>query len=452
MKGLPGPFAWPIIGNVLPFLTSPPHIVLERWAAEYGSAYRYQQGGASVVAISNQTLSKEILKARPKTFRRHQRLADVIESTGFRGVFTAEGVTWERQRRLIMRGLTPTVVNGVAGHIDTVVQRLAERWRIDATDPQADLKHFSMDVVMWASMGLDINCVDNPKQALSRSVDDWFKDISKQVRYPSALYAISERLTGNRGVNSRKVLRDAANDAINGARERHSADPTQSNILMALLRARLEPGTDFTDEDIIGNTATMLLAGQETTASAISWALYYLAKDTDYCGALRACVERMPRDSDTALGRRIPDEVQRFCNDVLRLRPVAPMLGLTTMEPVSLGGLRLEAGQKLVLLLREKDNRFGPKTLPRFIPLPPRPASSGAIYRDDSLAFGAGPRLCPGRYLAILEMMSVIAMVVCDFDISLDSSGSTDPSEGYSFSMHPERLPIRLTPRRPVLT
>ena len=245
------------------------------------------------------------------------------------------------------------------------------------------------------------------------------------------------------------MLRDTAQMAVEDAKQRLAKSPgPPQNILEALIIAQSEDEHSFSDADIVGNAVTMILAGQETTASSMAWMMYYLARDPDLVDELRQDIDRVMIDEDRTVDNTVFDElpmVHRLCLEVLRLRPTAPLFGLTANHDILVAGLRLHAGQKVVLLARDLVE-----------PEADRPRISGQIgsveeHRSvndavEGFAFGAGPRLCPGRYLALVEMMTMMIMVLRHFDVSI-AEREPPVSEGFTFAMHPRNLYFHVQPR-----
>jgi len=389
---------------------------------------------------------KSILKARPHSFRRSKALAAAIESTGFLGVFTAEGDRWARQRRHVMKGLRPQVVNASQDRVNKVVWALAKKWR--AVDPGQvdvliDLKRAASDIVVATSLGVDLQSFEGDEPVMQRAIDQWFSSIGRRARLPGSIYRLGALIGGNEDQKAIKFIRSVAEKAVVDAKQSLiDGDGTPQNILEALIVAQQEDGDAYTDEDIVGNAVTMILAGQETTASSMAWLMYYLARNPELVRQLRTRLDRVFANNERVVDSSIFDEVpelQRLCLEVLRLKPTAPLFGLMANHDISVAGLKLSAGQKVVLLARE---RVDPRHDSPSLKTNGSKSSEQSRSANDSIegfAFGAGPRLCPGRYLALLEMMTMTIMVVRNFDVQINDRGAPI-SEGYTFAMHPRNL------------
>jgi len=467
---LPGPPGQFLLGNMKSFSGAAPHTVIEGWARTYGPMFKFSLGKATNVVITDRELIRQILRARPEEFRRQRKLADAIEETGFKGVFTAEGTNWERQRRLVMQGLTPAVVTAANDNIKTVTSRLAQQWGTAANENRVvdvigDLKRYSMDIVLWLSLGIDLDATSQPDQPLQLAVDRWFGIIGRRVRQPFAYWHYFKLAIDKQADEAIALLHQASHKAIaDTEKTRAQWQGKPRNILEALLNetgsAESESESEFTTDDVFGNAATMLTAGEDTTANAMSWFLYYCAVQPELADDLRQEINSvLLPDSEQSGGengkqgfaaltpervRRLP-RLQAVCLEVLRRRPVAPMIGLSTGRAVNIAGLDLPAGQLMTLLPRVA-NEATPDRLgndPIELANPDAEARMSANAATNQFAFGGGPRLCPGRYLALTEMAHFAVMVLSKFDIELAMPAS-EVREAFTFTMGPETLPLRL--------
>ncbi len=141
--------------------------------------------------------------------------------------------------------------------------------------------------------------------------------------------------------------------------------------------------------------------------------------------------------------------LQAVCLEVMRRRPVAPMIGLTAARDITVAGLQLPAGQPLTLLPRVANQATPAElgdaelTLPEIDP----ESRMSANAASNQFAFGGGPRLCPGRYLALTEMAHLAAMALTRFDFEL-AIARDQVQESFTFTMGPRELPLRMRRRQ----
>ena len=113
LDDLPGPKGLPFLGNIHQLDLTKLHLILERWAAQYGPVYLFKMGAARVVTLSDPKWCDQVLRARPETFIRHSGIAPVFSEMGADGVFSAEGDAWRPQRRLATLALAQRHLRGL---------------------------------------------------------------------------------------------------------------------------------------------------------------------------------------------------------------------------------------------------------------------------------------------------------------------------------------------------
>ena len=110
---LPGPKGLPFLGNLHQLDLTKLHLILERWAAQYGPVYLFRMGSVPVVAVSDPKWYDQVLRARPEIFTRQSKLAPVFSEMGAGGVFSAEGEAWRTQRKLATFALAQRQLRGL---------------------------------------------------------------------------------------------------------------------------------------------------------------------------------------------------------------------------------------------------------------------------------------------------------------------------------------------------
>lgn len=458
IEDLPGPRGWPFVGNLFQLELSRLHHVLEGWVRTYGPLYRYRMGPQQVVVVADPDVSEAILRARPDRFRRIGNVEPVFREIGVAGVFSAEGAAWRSQRRLAMDALSPRHQRGFYPRLQGILSRLVARWERDAAVPRSldiveDLKRFTVDTTTLLTFGYDINTIEQDDDVIQRRLEHVFPAVNRRLLslFPTwrLLRSPADRRLDRALAEIRPWLEARVADARTRlAQEAHRAEhPT--DFLEAMLSAHDETGRPFSDEVIYGNAMTMLLAGEDTTAYTLGWAVHELCDSP-------AAVEGIRAEADAVFGGgRVPpdfDAAQRLvyagavANETMRLRPVAPMLFLQARLRTRVGDLDLPPGVVVAVLTRppavdarhfECPEAFSPE---RWI------APAGAHDPSAHIPFGSGPRLCPGRTLAVLEMKIVLATLYHHFDVYREGPGRA-VHEQFSFTMSPVGLRVRLKPR-----
>ncbi len=459
---LPGPRGLPLLGNAAQLEPKRLHHVLEGWAATFGSPYQLRLGPKRVLVIADNVVFGDLLRDRPDTFRRFSPMADMIDELGAKGVFSAEGEQWRMHRKLVMRAMTPEVVKHFFPTLVRMSERLDQRW--DAAvragrsiDVPRDLKRFSMDVTSALAFGIDVDTLEHDDDPLQADVEKIFGVMCRRTAMPVPYWRYFKLPVDRESDAAVARVQAACSRFIAEARRRIAENPDLSakpaNMLEAMVAARDEPGSGFTDTDLIGNVMTILVAGEDTTANTIAWTLYFLA--THPHAAARAVAE-----VDAVLGGSSPEfaaldrlhYLDAAAMEAIRLKPVAPLLFLEANRAVEVGGVRVEAGTPIWGVMRrtaldeahfENATAFAPE---RWL------HGDHVTAHDDTkrkiFGFGAGPRFCPGRYLAMVEIKMAVATILRRFAISLDGDPA-DVKEVFNFTMMPGSLPLKLALRPP---
>ena len=460
---LPGPRGWPVLGNALDLDLTRLHLIFERWAGTHGPAYRFRMGSDNSVVVSSPELSQQVLRARPDTFRRVSQVERVFQELCLAGVFSAEGAAWRSQRRLAMEALAQRHLRGFYPTLRAVAARLKRRWEAAAAsgatvDIVEDLKRFTVDVTTALTFGHDMNTIEaTGDDVVQRRLELLFPAFNRRIFALIPLWRLM-RMPRDRALDrALHELRTWLDELVAAARARLQEQPERAahptNFLEAMITARDENGQPFSDDVIFANLMTMLLAGEDTTAYTLGWAVHHLCDSPEAGKALQAeldaSVDGAPADIEAANGLAYTGAV---ANESMRLRPVAPIIAVEALSDTVLespeGNIEIPAGTGVIVLVRPpvlEATRFHDPQ--RF--LPGRwldDGGSGAHDASAHIPFGSGPRICPGRSLALLEMKVLLSMLYRNFEVTRDGRPE-DVEERFSFTMSPVGLKVRLAKR-----
>ncbi|GIE74178.1 Epi-isozizaene 5-monooxygenase/(E)-beta-farnesene synthase [Actinoplanes philippinensis] len=352
------------------------------------------------------------------------------------------------------RGLHPAHLAGYFPALLTGAGRLASLWAPGGSVAVLpDLRRYTLDVTFAPACGHDLNSLENPRGRLATLLPTLLPAINRRMSVPVPYWRWVRLPADRRLATMLRELDRLIRIRTVAARERMTSGAAPRTVLESLVST---PGGEepFTPAELFGNVLTMLLAGEDTTASAIAWTLHHLAADTAAQGRLRAEVAaalggRPPADPSAVRALAYTNGAVR---EALRLHPVASLTVVEAAEETELPGgdgprLRVGPGTPIWTLMTygsRRDTRRFPEP-GRFRPdrwLDPAAARQGDLRH---LPFGAGPRSCPGRGLALLEATLVVALIVRDFDLAPDPASR--PRERVAFTVSPAGLRVRLTRR-----
>lgn len=461
---LPGPKGLPLVGNSLQINMQRFHVVLEQWSQTYGPLFTIHIGRKPMLVVADSNLANEMLRDRPERYRRLNTIEPVLREMGINGVFSAEGDNWRRQRHLVMQALDTRHLRQFFPTLTKVTQRLKRRWQRAAVEPlpvdvQKDLMRYTVDVTTNLAFGYDMNTLEQEGDIIQRHLEKIFPVTSRRVFAPFPYWRYL-KLPSDRAFDRALVeVHKAIRAFINHSRERLAQEPSladhPANLLEAMLVARDEGNAHFSDDEIVGNAFTMLLAGEDTTANTLAWAMHFMTQHPDVQERMQAEVDGVLGSADMLQDYGDARElvyVDAVVQETMRLKPVAPILALETNVAVEVGGLQLPPETSISLLMRPgvlQENNFAQAEA--FLPdrwLPESASASPHIAPHKAfMPFGSGPRLCPGRSLALLEMKTALAMVCRHFDLASADQGKP-VSERFAFSMMPTHLVVRIQPRQ----
>jgi cytochrome P450/nitrite reductase/ring-hydroxylating ferredoxin subunit len=464
LADLPGPKRLPLLGNLHQVQVATIHQQLEQWCAEYGPLFRYQLGPRTFLAVGDPELIADALRERPGQYRRFSVVEPLFKEIGVHGVFSAEKEEWRRYRKLAMEALSNRHLRQFFPTLHMVLGRLKGRWdktaaKGQALDIQKEFMRYTVDVTTTLAFGIDMNTVEDEGRALQRHMEKIFPMIARRLIFPFAYWRYF-KLGPDRELDHALIELDRiVSDLVAQARRRMADRPElfqrPSNFLEAMLAVQAQDEEHFTDAEIVGNVYTMLGAGEDTTANTLAWMLHLLCQHPEVVAKLRAEIDGVLGDCPLLVDFRDAEAlvyVDAVTQETMRLRPVAPIISiLETNEEVVLGDVRLDRGTPVTLIARAATldaqhfadpQVFRPERWLEDAPLSPH-------HANVAMPFGSGPRMCPGRSLALLEIKAALAMIVRNFDMQ-HASGVEQVTEQFAFTMMPRNLLIRFKRRKTV--
>jgi len=462
---LPGPRALPLVGNLFQIRRQRLHQCVEAWGREYGPFFRFKLGPRTLLAVTDSEALSTVLRDRPDGFRRTKLLETIGLEMGLTpGLFGANGEAWRRQRRMVMAGFDPTHVKAYFPSLLKVTQRLHGRWLKAAArtgggtvELQPELMRYTVDAISGLAFGADINTLESDDEVIQQHLDKIFPALYTRLFSLIPWWRIV-RSSADRQLE-RSVIE--VNHAIAGfiaqARERLAADPARRaqppNLLESMIVAADEGGSGVGDREVTGNVLTMLLAGEDTTANTLAWMIYLLHRHPAALQRAQDEVRGLAPDVAAFTPELMAslDYLEACAHETMRLKPVAPFQVIEALRDTEIKGIRVPKGMGLWCVMR--GDSVSEKHFPNAQAFEPErwlgtAAGAASSAKRLSMPFGAGPRICPGRYLALLEIKMAMAMLLAHFDIDeVNTPDGAEAVEQMAFTMMPVGLKMKISAR-----
>lgn len=456
---LPGPKGLPVMGSALSMTGRQWHLTLAKWIGEFGPVFKVSVPGGAMVVVSDRTTAGTLLRERPDHFRRTGGLKMIMNELNISGVFTAEGDDWRRQRKLVMGGLNAEVIRNFFPKMSFMAERMLQRWKTAVAegrvvDLRRDLKAFALDVTVGLAMGHDIDVVNHDGSPLQRDVDNMFKRLGSRSFALFPYWRHFKLPVDKEADTSAQNIEQAVIGFIRNTRERMAQQPQlrekPTNMLEAMIAASDNPESDFTDQDLISNAILSVIGGEDTTANSMAWMINLLAQNPAAAATLTAEVDAVLGDAALAHDWELMKQftyLEAAHSETQRVRTVAPFIGIVanqdcvvgdTFFPKNTAFVISTSGEGLDEAQFPQNDAFQPE---RWI-FDHRPQKEDNPVRK-LLPFGDGPRVCPGRFLALTEIKLVISMLMHNFELEWDTH-APPVQQIMNFFMGPSAVPVRL--------
>jgi cytochrome P450 len=419
--GTPGPSPLELLRS-LPAIRRDPLAYLLDCAQRYGDLVRFQAGPVTAFFANHPDAVKHVLQDNHHNYSKDTIQYNSLATITGKGLLTSDEPAWLAQRRLIQPAFARPRLAVLGQLVAEASQPVLARWQAVAAanqeiDVDSEMMRLALEVVGKALFSIDLS---RDAARLTAAVLAALDHIMGRARNP---FSWPDRVPTPENLRFRAALRvlDEAVYTLIAARRR-TPDAHADDLLGMLLLARdAETGAAFSDQQVRDEVITMLIAGHETVASALTWSWYLLARHPQVRPRLRSEVSRV-------LGGRPPafDDLpglaytRQVFDESLRLYPPAWLITRQARQADTLNGCAIPAGALLIFspyaLHRRADTWAQPEEFD-----PDRFSVNGQnkAPRYAYIPFGGGPRLCIGNAFAQVEAALVLATFVQAFDLDL---------------------------------
>ena len=423
----PGPSTPPAL-QLLRWLRTP-FSVLEDAQASFGDTFTLRLPGlvSGVVVVADPLAVKDVFGLGPD--QGHAGKANFVLKPllGEHSLLLLDGAEHLRQRKMILPAFHGERMHAYGRTMIELTHDSVDRWPVgDAFPVHTPMQAVTLQVILRTVFGVE----EGPR----------FEELGNVLRRvleiggrPIMLMPWMQRDLGPLSPWGRFLRTAARGGEILRAeirRGRQQGTAGRSDVLAMMLDARDDAGEPLSEDEVHDELVTLLVAGHETTATGLAWTLRWLLPDVQLQSRLRDEIASAGGDPLRIAKLELLDATVK---ESLRLQPVVPMVGRLLQEPLTIGGMALEAGTFVspsIYLVHRRESlypdakRFYPE---RFLGFKPAPW--------EWLPFGGGLRKCVGAAFAIYEMKMVLATILPRIDMRLVSD-----------RVRPRRRAVTITP------
>jgi cytochrome P450 len=430
--------------RAVPAIRRDPLAFLAGLVGRYGDLVAFPMPRTPVLLANTVPAARRVLVERHAGYTKRTAQYGALSLVTGTGLLTADGEEWRHRRRIDQPAFHHSGLEEVASQAVAAAQRV--RARVPAgggvVDVDAAVLQATLEVVGRTLFG---GAVAQDGERVVAAVLEALDVVVSRVRTPAVVPAAVPTPRNRRLARAVRTLDQAAADVV--AHRRQAGVRDGDGDLLALLLRAADAG-ELTATQVRDELVTMVIAGHETVASAMSWTLHLLATHPGEQARVHA-------ELDEVLGGRAPAwadlpalaRTRAVLDESLRLYPPAWVVSRRAVADDEIDGVAVPAGTLVIispwLLHRRPDVFAEPEAFrpDRFLGDAARTVPRGAY-----LPFGAGPRLCIGRDFALVESVLVLAELLRDHAV-LPVPGHRVRAEAL-VTMRPHGgLPLRVLPR-----
>ncbi|WP_254174434.1 cytochrome P450 [Planktothrix pseudagardhii] len=338
--------------------------------------------------------------------------------TGDNSIFLLEGDRHKRERKLLMPSFHGERMRDYGELITDITQKVIDQ--LSEGQPfiaRETMQEISLDVILRVVFGVYTGeRYSQLKQLLSGMLDVFKSPLSSSfLFFPILQKDLGAWSPWGYFLKQRQKIDELLYAEIRERRE--NPDESRKDMLNLMIAARDEDGNPMTDQELRDELLTFLFAGHETTATAMSWALYWIHCQPEVHEKLRSELTNLPLNADGMDIFRLP-YLTAVCQETLRIYPVAMLtFARTNKESVDLMGYQLPPKTQVVgciYLTHRREDLY-----PQADQFKPERFLERKFSPYEFLPFGGGSRLCLGMALAQYEMKLVLATILLNYELNL---------------------------------
>jgi cytochrome P450 len=430
----PGPRGDLLLGSTLDFKEHPLHYVKYLHEA-YGDVVRFRVGPSYWYLVAHPEDIWDIMTRRSDVFIKPRIAKRLWEKFLGDGLLTTEGDVWKRQHKLVLPAFHRKRIAAYSETMTRFTHRMLAAWEDgERRDFDEDMVQLTLEIVAKTLFDAD---VQDGAELVGEAMHVIQREMLEHIHMPVPVprWWPSAR-------NRRKLAAIAEMEGVVRAviEERRASGEDRGDLLSMLLLATDEEGQSLSDTEVRDQAMTLFFAGHETTAHAMTWMWYLLARNPVVTERLVADLDRVTGGTDLALSHlaELPF-LEQTVKEAMRILPSVWVFMKETTEEVEVRGFRIPKGAPVMIspYVTHHDARWypSPETFDpdRFAKSRAREIPSGAY-----IPFSGGSRICIGKAFALMEAQLVIGSLLqrvqpsvpADYKLAMKAELSNHPDGG----------------------
>lgn len=424
-------------------IRSSAHVYLQQLEKDYGNISKIKFGPFDVVVLSNPDYIEHMLLHRDTYMKVKE--GGMLRHLLGNGLLTSEGEFWMKQRRLIQPVFHKTRLNNFAQKISDATLDMLSSWQTkqsETLDVYNEMNQVTLDIVGKTLLSTNVK---GEFSKVSRAMTLMLTAVtnrSRFMRFP-LWFPLPSHMRIQRNL---KVLDETISEIIN---RRRSEKGTFDDLLTMLMEVEdADTAERMTDKQLRDEVLTIFIAGHETTANAMAFTFYLLAKNTD-------AKKRIQKEIDEVFdGKEITfEKLQKLeyttmvIKESMRLYPPAWIIVREAATDDVIDGYQIKKGDKVLTspFAMQRSGRYW-QNPDAFMPERFAPDKIKDMPRYAYFPFGGGARMCVGNNFAMMEMQIILAQVCRQYDFSLPDDFKMELTP--LITLRPkEGVPLRLVKR-----
>ncbi|MGB3404054.1 MAG: cytochrome P450 [Microcoleaceae cyanobacterium] len=400
---------------------------LEDCARSYGDSFTLRVLGVNsppVVFLSHPAAIEAVFNTEAQAFELGKITHVFRPLTGVQSLIMQEGKRHQRLRQLLMPPLHGKRLPTYGSLIQEITRQATENWSVGTLlSIREAVAEIVLDVILRVVLGLHPNARYTQLKSL---IKPYLEQVNAPLYSIQFFWPLLQQDLGSwspwgQFLHQRQQIDQLIYDEIAERR----LQPGGEDVLSLLITAKDEQGNGLSDEELHDQLITLLLLGYDTTASALSWAFYWIYRDPKVCQTLLQEIQNLGKNPDPIALTQLP-YLTAVCQETLRIHPIALISQPRVVKKdVEINAYQYQAGTILVPCIHLAHHRS--QVYPQPKQFQPERFLNNKFSPYEYFPFGGGSRSCIGMALSWFEMKLVLATILSEFQLELIENKPVKP-------------------------